>query len=493
MTVEQGPRNNEQMPRPAFHFTPKRNWMNDPNGMVFDDGTWHLYFQYNPEGPDWGNMSWGHATSSDLLNWTEHEVAFPHQPGEQIFSGSIAASRDPGERVFTAYYTSAYDDGRQAQSRAISTDGGFTWQHDDTNPVLDRGSTAFRDPKLVYNPDADGDLWILVAVEAEARQVLFYSSRNLKDWVLESTYGPIGNEGVVWECPDLVHLKVAGTPDEHHWVLLLSTNPVGSKPDPGGSSMSYIIGNFDGHSFTSEMGELTRLDYGRDFYAGVSFDNAPESRTVVVGWMSNWAYADVIPTAPWRGAMSLPRELLLREIGGEICLVQEPAPFVRTWVNQDTGTDQECNESALEFRSSGHSIFELGWETANAGAVTLVLEGETESYVNITYDPDAREVNVARSGNAAEAIHRDFPSISTAKGIATDRIRLLVVLDGPLLEVFINDGTHVVSDLVVLGNGGVSASVTSARPGPIAIRAVDVTSPFSATVLDPVETDRSKS
>ena len=193
---------NHAMARPTFHFTPHRNWMNDPNGLVYDGGRWHLFFQYNPEGPDWGNMSWGHATSPDLQHWTEHPVALPYRDGEQIFSGSIVSTQTHGEPLLTAYYTSAYVDDHQAQSMATSTDGGYTWEPDPQNPVLDRGTSAFRDPKVIRFIDGQGNVsWILLAVEADDRQVLFYSSTDLRDWTLPEHFWPPGGRATCLGMP----------------------------------------------------------------------------------------------------------------------------------------------------------------------------------------------------------------------------------------------------------------------------------------------------
>lgn len=219
------------MPRPTFHFTPQRKWMNDPNGLVYDDGRWHLFFQYNPEGPNWGHMSWGHATSPGLQHWTEHPVALPYRDGEQIFSGSIVSTQ--GEPLLTAYYTSAYDDGHQAQSMATSTDGGYTWEPDPQNPVLDRGTSAFRDPKVIRYVDGQGNIrWILLAVEADDRQVLFDSSTDLREWTLQSTFGPLGARGTCLGMPG-PHSAARGRGSEQRQMGAAHQHqPRGRRPGP---------------------------------------------------------------------------------------------------------------------------------------------------------------------------------------------------------------------------------------------------------------------
>ena len=471
------------VPRPAFHFTPQRNWMNDPNGLVYDRGLWHLYFQYNPEGADWGNMSWGHATSADLRHWTEHAVALPYRDGEQIFSGSVVAvpagpdTPAGGETLLTAFYTSAYDDDHQAQSRATSRDGGYTWEPDAENPVLDRGTSAFRDPKVIRFTDDDGSTrWIMLTVEADDRQVLFYTSSDLRSWEYLSSFGPLAEEGVVWECPDLVPLAVDGDPRDLRWVLLLSMNSVGDEADPDGSSMSYVVGTFDGTEFRADAAGLTRLDHGRDFYAGVTFDSAPGGEAVMLGWMSNWRYAGAFPSSPWRGAMSLPRRMSLRTVAGTVRLVQQPAGFVRELL---AGATPVTVFGAIEPTDLGlgrHSLVELSWDPASTGELRLQLRGDADALVELSHAPASNVLSVARRGAAMEAVHPGFPSTSTVvlPGDGDRPLRMLVSLDGPLLEVFVNDGEAAVSNLVVLGAGPVDARLTTERHGPVTVAVVDV-------------------
>ncbi|WP_127792572.1 glycoside hydrolase family 32 protein [Agromyces sp. LHK192] len=471
---------NGHVPRPRFHFTPERNWMNDPNGLVYDRGLWHLYFQYNPEGTDWGNMSWGHATSPDLRHWTEHEVALRYRDGEQVFSGSVVATPADGETdasLLTAFYTSAYDDDHQAQSLATSRDGGYTWHSDPQNPVVDRGTSAFRDPKVIRVTDADGaPLWVMLTVEADDRQVLFFSSPDLRLWKHVSTFGPLGETGVVWECPDLVPLAVDGDPDDVRWVLLLSTNPVGDDPDPDGSSMHYVVGSFDGAVFRSDAAGLTRLDHGRDFYAGVTFDSAPGGEAVMLAWMSNWRYAAAFPSSPWRGAMSLPRRLSLRSVDGEVRLVQHPMGFVGEMLAGAVPSTVFGATSPAEFTLSGHSLVELAWDPAGTGTLRVQFRGYADALVELRHDPSSNVLSVTRRGAAMEAVHPDFPATSTVELPDNgDRpLRLLMSLDGPLLEVFACDGEATISNLVVLGAGPVATTLATELHGP-----------FSLTVAEP--------
>ncbi|GLI27137.1 beta-fructosidase levanase/invertase [Agromyces rhizosphaerae] len=468
-----------EISRPLFHLTPRRNWMNDPNGLVHDGALWHAFFQYNPHGPDWGNMSWGHATSTDLQHWEEHPVALSHSDGEQIYSGSVVAPST--EEPLVAFYTSAYSTGMQALSRAVSHDGGFSWVADPDNPVIDRGSTDFRDPKVIRYHGDDGDSrWILLAVEAVERRVLFFESRDLRTWAEVGSFGPIGPEGVVWECPDLLRLHVDGAPDDARWVLLLSTNAVGDHADPDGSSMHYLVGDFDGRAFTTDASELTRLDHGRDLYAGVTFDNAPDDRVIMLGWMSNWRYAHVVPSAPWRGAMSLPRTLSLRSIGPEVLLVQEPAYFMRAGL---AGIEPiEITEASNRLALSGHSLVDLRWEPRLTGVLRIRMQGDADATVELTHDPRAGTLVLNRLGPASEAVHPDFAGASAAPLRQPWVGRLLLSLDGPLLEVFAGDGATTMSSLVVLGSGRIQVDVCSEHPGPLAVRSVDIEADESGAV-----------
>ena len=246
--------------RPALHFTAKDTWLNDPNGLIFHDGVYHLYYQNNPLGNVWGNMSWGHATSTDLLTWTEHPVAIACDENEDIFSGSIVHDRHNTSGFGTgstaplvAIYTSAFKpgslhEGVQAQSLAYSLDGGYSWTKHGGNPVLSRGSAEFRDPKVMWYDGGADSYWVMVAVEATDFQVVLYKSRDLKSWELLSTFGPANATGGVWECPDLFPLPVDGDPENVKWVLTVNLNPGG--PNHGSAGHDFI-GDFDGTTFTS--------------------------------------------------------------------------------------------------------------------------------------------------------------------------------------------------------------------------------------------------
>lgn len=432
--------------------------MNDPNGLVHVDGVWHAFFQHNPEGIDWGNMSWGHASSVDLERWRAHPVALRYGEGEQIYSGSVVAD-DHG--TLTAIYTSAYTRGIQAQSLAVSNDGGETWIPHSGNPVLDRRSSDFRDPKVVRVPSEVGrERWVMVAVEAVERRVLFYASDDLRTWRETGSFGPVGPDGVVWECPDLVLLPQDGDATQPRWVLLLSTNPVGTDADPMGSMTHYIVGSFDGETFTPDREQLDRLDHGRDFYAAVTFDSAPDGEAIVLAWMSNWRYAHAVPATTWRGAMSLPRRLSLRTVEGQSRLVQHPVAFIQRHLSRATP-----HAPTEPITLVPHALIEVSWTFVPAGGIRLHLTGDGDEHADIVCDPADATLTVTREGTAARALHPDFAGGSGAPlRRSAGEGRILVSLDGPLLEVFADDGETAVSSLVTLGGESLTLTVYVKEP-----------------------------
>ncbi|WP_422934998.1 glycoside hydrolase family 32 protein [Sinomonas sp. P47F7] len=441
--------------RPRAHYTPAEGWINDPNGLVFHDGTYHLFYQHNPFGPDWGNMSWGHATSPDLVTWTEQPVAIPCSDTEAIFSGSAVVDAentsgfgDGATAPLVAVYTSAYGpgsgrDGIQAQSLAYSFDGGATWTKYGANPVLDRGSAEFRDPKVFRYSGPAGTYWVMVAVEAKEQRVLLYRSADLRDWeyLSEVTLEEPGDG--VWECPDLFELPIDGDPARTAWVLVISTNPGGVA---GGSGTRYFIGEFDGAAFQAAPVSGSWLDWGRDYYAAVSFnglDAAGEpGRRVTVGWMNNWDYAHATPTGTWRSAMSLPREVSLRTVGGRVRLVQVPA--AAQFAALRVGDPREGGRAVVRRGEPTHVSVE---RRADDGAFGLRLSAGGGEVV-LTADPAAGQVTLDRTGVPAE-FHALFPSVETAPLDSVDgTVRLDVYVDACSLEVFIQGGLATITDLV---------------------------------------------
>lgn len=311
--------------RPVYHHTPAYGWMNDPNGMFYKDGVYHLYFQYNPYGSMWGNMHWGHSTSTDLVNWKNEGIAISPDAIGTIFSGSCVVDHNNtsgfGEGAVVAFYTSAKQTpwgDCQTQSMAYSLDNGKTFIKYANNPILTSSEKDFRDPKVFWY--APKEHWVMMLAVGQHMEI--YSSKNLKDWTKESEFGEgHGCHGGVWECPDLVEIPVEGT-KEKKWVLICNINPGGPF---GGSATQYFVGDFDGSTFTDNYPEETKwMDYGKDHYATVTWNNAPDGRCIAIGWMSNWQYANNVPTLQYRSANTIARDLSLFRQNGNLFLKSEP-------------------------------------------------------------------------------------------------------------------------------------------------------------------------
>jgi fructan beta-fructosidase len=446
-------------PRPVAHFTAESAWLNDPNGLLYHDGVYHLFFQTNPFGDTWGNISWGHATSTDLVSWTEQPIAIPATAEEMAFSGSaVADTRNtagfagPGQTALVAIYTSArpaLNDGpsSQAQSLAYSLDSGMTWTRYAGNPVLDIGSAEFRDPKVFWYGGDDG-YWVMVAVEATNFRVVIYTSDDLIAWTRRSHFGPAHAVGGVWECPDLFPLTVPGT-EETRWVLVVSLNP-GSIA--GGSGTQYFIGDFDGTTFTpdrlsgsTDPASFDWLDYGRDYYAAVSFNDVPDGRRLMVGWASNWEYANVTPTHPWRSAMSLVREVTLaRSADGRLRVAQQPV---------------------LPAGPSAATVFTVTVPCGPGERTEVTLTGATDDRVVLMIDGDERTLSADRTHSGAVDFHPAFPSVDSAPLLnGGARLQLTIVVDATILEVFADDGTVAITQQIFP-----RAPLTSLQVAPMAV------------------------
>jgi levanase/fructan beta-fructosidase len=434
--------------RPRLHFTPARNWINDPNGLVFHDGVYHLFYQHNPFGTDWGNMSWGHATSPDLLTWTEQPVAIPCDAEEAIFSGSAVVDErnttgfgDGLTPPMVAIYTSAYSTtsarpGIQAQSLAYSLDNGQTWTKYAANPVLDRGSANFRDPKVFWYSGAAGAYWVMVAVEAEEQRVLLYKSANLIEWEFLSDFRAETPGAGLWECPDLFELPLDGDPSRTAWVLVLSSNPGGVA---GGSGTRYFLGEFDGVRFVEAPGSMSWLDWGRDYYAAVSFNGLPHHR-IMIGWMNNWDYAAATPTGAWRSAMSLPRELVLRTVAGRPRLVQTPVVPPSAAVAQTA--------SAVLPRGEAHRL-RVSAPMPSRGMFGVRFGMGDGDSATVAVDAGAREVRLDRRSSGLVEFHELFASVERAPlEDVNGELELDVYVDACSLEVFVQGGLATITDLV---------------------------------------------
>ena len=317
--------------RPVYHHTPLYGWMNDANGLVYKDGEYHLYFQYNPYGSKWGNMHWGHSVSKDLVHWEHLAPAIARDTLGHIFSGSSIVDQENvagyGVESILVFYTSASDKNGQVQCLAFSKDNGRTFIKYEKNPILcpADGLRDFRDPKVFrYEPE---DKWVMI-VSAD-KEMRFYDSKNLKDWNYMSSFGEgYGVQPCQFECPDMVELPVDGDLNRKKWALIVNVNPGCYF---GGSATQYFTGNFDGTKFScdSQPNVTKWLDWGKDHYATVCFSNTGE-RTIAVPWMSNWQYCNIVPTKQFRSANALPRELSLYTQDGEIYLSAVPVPEIKT-------------------------------------------------------------------------------------------------------------------------------------------------------------------
>ncbi len=434
--------------RPRYHFTPPQNFMNDPNGLVFLDGEYHLFYQHNPLGDKWGHMSWGHAVSRDLLHWEHLPLALAEENGIMIFSGSAVA--DPantsglcgtsGPSCLIAIYT-GHTEKRQTQNLAFSHDRGRTWTKYDGNPVIDLSRGDHRDPKVFwYEPTKR---WIMVSVLAGARRVRFLASKDLKHWETLSDFGPEGSTGGAWECPDLFELPVEGEPGSSRWVLDVDLNPGGRV---GGSGAQYFVGRFDGQRFVNENPDDLTLwvDYGKDFYASQSYAGIPPSdgRTLWIGWMSNWIYADVEPTAPWRGVQSLPRELALRRTPSGIRLVQSP-------IREVSSLRASAAPKRIESRTAmpGSADIELEIAQGDWSEAGFRLSNAAGEDVTVGIKAQPLEVFVDRRKSRTTPFHEAYAERHAgAVRWVNGRITVRVIFDRTTLEVFANGGERVISD-----------------------------------------------
>ncbi len=444
--------------RPLFHFTPEKNWINDPNGLVYHNGEYHLFYQYNPFGDTWGHMSWGHAISNNLLDWTHLPVALYEEDSIMIFSGSAVVDKDntaglcKGEQCIFAIYT-AHDHSRnklQYQSIAYSSDNGRTWIKYAENPVLNLGMRDFRDPKVFWYVEARK--WIMVVSHPLAYMVQFYQSENLVDWELTGEFGGGGDVSKIWECPDLLKVPIEGS-DDHKWVLIISS---GSQYE-GFTGMQYFIGEFDGKVFnTLQTGENpVWLDYGKDFYAAITYNNLPEGHPpVLIGWANNWAYANALPTSPWRGMMSIPRELSLAEVNGELKLIQKPVRSFYEKVSRSellTFSDHKIEEGDNLLKEVYASAFLLKMEFNDIDAEELGIEVFKDQHEKtiIGYNSKEMKLFIDRTLSGHVDFHQDFASIDYASYKLWDKsLKLEILVDQSIVEVFTGNGSVVISDQV---------------------------------------------
>jgi len=480
----------DQAYRPQFHFTPAKNWMNDPNGLVFYEGEYHLFYQYNPFGNDWGHMSWGHAVSSDMVHWKDLPVALTEENGIMIFSGSMVVdwhnssglcrSADKADKkdssCLIAIYT-GHTEHLQTQNIAYSNDQGRTWSKYEGNPVIDLHLAGFRDPKVFWHEATRK--WVMVTVLAGQHKVRFFGSTDLKQWTALSDFGPAGATGGAWECPDLFQLPVENEAGKTKWVLSINIFPGGLT---GGSGNQYFVGKFDGTTFSSDAPPEQTLwaDYGRDFYASTSFSDIPQSdgRRIWMGWLNNWEYAPKVPTSPWRGAQSIPRELILRKSADGLRLVQRPVTELRCLRKQHVYLENQDIESAnrlLQAKRIGGETLEIIAEIELGSADEVgfkVRKGpDQETLIGIDTGRSQLFVHRTRSGNVTFDEH--FSGRHAAPvGLAEKRVQLHIFLDRSSVEIFGNHGETVISELIFPAAG--SALEIYSNNGRARIRGLDI-------------------
>ena len=445
---------NKETFRPVYHHTPAYGWMNDPNGMFYKDGVYHLFFQYNPYGSVWGNMHWGHSTSSDLIHWNFEGVSIVPDAWGAIFSGSCVVDHNNtagfGKDAVIAFYTSAKSTpwgDVQSESMAYSLDNGKTFVKYAGNPIITSLEKDFRDPKVFWY--APGKHWVMIL--AVGQHMELYSSVNLKDWKKESEFGKMqGAHGGVWECPDLIELPVEGS-REKKWVLICNINPGGPF---GGSAAQYFVGSFDGKTFVNESPVQTKwMDWGKDNYATVTWNNAPDGLCIALGWMSNWQYANNVPTRQYRSANTIARDLTLYKAGGEFYLKSTPSREMKQARGEKVSvpsfkvTDSYKIESLLKDNNGAYEI-EMEIQVADASKISLNLQNEKGEQVSMYYDLLRKQFVMDRSKSGKVDFSNDFPAVTAAPVHAGKTLRLRLFVDRSSIEAFGEDGKFVMTNLV---------------------------------------------
>lgn len=451
------PVTNREKYRPAFHHTPLYGWMNDPNGMFHKDGLWHLYYQWNPYGSKWQNMTWGHSSSPDLVHWNHHTAAIEPNGLGTVFSGSCAidtaGTAGFGKNAVIAMYTSA--GASQVQSLAHSTDNGDTFEIYPGNPVITLESEA-RDPNMFWNEET-GE-WNLLLAHALDREMLVFTSPDMKEWSLQSSFGKgLGSQDGVWECPDLFKLPVDGS-DQEKWMLICNINPGGPF---GGSATQYFIGDFDGKRFTPDtdaQGNVPTkwMDFGKDHYATVSWSDAPDGRRTAIGWMSNWQYAAEVPTMQFRSANTLPREIgLFRTDDGQTYSSSNPSPETETLRQRPAVAHKSFNVSAksrtiqLPMANDGVCEILLDIDPRKASAVNLTLANKNGDKVTMTYDIAKSTFSMDRTESGIVDFSQEFPAVTVAPTFNNGgELHLRLFIDRSSIEAFGNGGKFAMTNLV---------------------------------------------
>ncbi|KAL4906164.1 hypothetical protein BDW74DRAFT_151416 [Aspergillus multicolor] len=495
--------------RPQYHFTPARNWINDPNGLVYHNGTYHMFYQYNPGGVAHDAISWGHATSRDLTHWYEKPVAFtakgfPGNVTEEFFSGSAVVDEkntsgfgngtvSPMVAMYTSFYV--YDQtlpsgktvyaNQQSQSIAYSLDSGLTWStYDAANPVLlhpphpyEAQYKEWRDPNVFWH--AETNKWILTTALSDLHKLLIFTSDDLKNWTFASEFGPYNAVGGVWECPSFFSLPVDGDKENVKWVALIGLNP-GGPPGTVGSGNQYILGQFNGTHFIPdaeslhEKGVANWLDYGPDFYAALVYNGLPEFQKTVVAWMSNWQYAQKVPTTIWRNAMAIPRRLKLKTIKEKVVVIQEPEEDWAAFTSkpQTTNIKSLAAYSTHNLGSLGKSrainlTFSAADETASSFGISVLATQNFTTQTRVGYDFAAKQIFVDRRTSGNVSFDETFASVYTAPLEPTDdgTVTLRIFADWSSVEVFGGQGETTVTTQVFPPEGATYARLFTGDAG----------------------------
>jgi fructan beta-fructosidase len=432
--------------RPQVHFSPRTNWTNDPNGLVYFQGEYHLFFQHNPFGDEWGHMSWGHAVSTDLLHWNELPVAIPEKDGIMIFTGSVVVDRTnssgfcgTGKECLVAVYTGdEKSPHRETQNLAYSLDRGRTWTKYEKNPVLDLHMADFRDPGVFW--DESTRQWVMAVALPKEFKVRLYSSHNLKDWTQLSDFGPAGDVAGVWECPNLLRIP-SENGKEPMWAMKVGLNPGAPQ---GGSGEQYFFGSFDGKRFkaSTEAGAHGWTDYGKDDYCAISYNGLPAGeKPVLLGWMSNWQYAAKSPTSPWRGQMTLPRRLSYVRDAAGLSFKQEPviAPLRQS-------------SFPLAWPGSGKPVrapyeLQIAFAKPEKPIFGVRLYSDEQHWTEIGFDTTRKEFYVDRT-QSGKTISADFPARTTAPLADGRPYDLHLVVDVSSVEAYAQNGTITMTNLI---------------------------------------------
>ena len=441
--------------RPALHFSPKKNWTNDPNGLIYFNGYYHLFFQHNPSGNQWGNMSWGHAKSKDLLHWEELPVAIP-KDSAYIFSGCVVLDKDhvsglgdPKKPLFVAIYTADFPNKGEEQHLAYSNDEGLTWVKYEMNPILNIHLKDFRDPNVFWHEPSKQ--FVMVVSKPKEFIIQLYGSKNLIRWDLLSEFGQQGDVEKIWECPSLLQLPVEGKVGSKKWVLFVSSQ--GPYKDYVG--MQYFVGDFDGKNFKNENSPETKLyvDHGKDFYAAIPFSNVNFEKPIWLGWALNWAYAKDQPTSPWRGQMSSVRALSLASTPQGLRLKQVFMPKMDRLKPQFKqanfkimGTSKLGN---FKFSNKKSYLIELEVSRSVAKNWGISIRGvgvNSNEKIDIGFDEEKKQWFVDRK-KSGKIIHKGFLLEDRADLIKGKGKKIRLLLDHSILEVLAQDGLVAISSL----------------------------------------------